>query len=192
MIRALALAAALTLGACAFSSERAFFSERDAATPIADGARFTWREGPGAAAPMIVRYSRRGRTYDLTREDDTDPPMRVLFVAVRDTPEEDYIAQVAVNSEENGRLYAFMWREGEGYRLLLDPRGVEEGSPARAGLTLCSARPNGECQFRSRAALRDFYRRHIYPIYVVRDATPARYVDQGPVNAAPATEGKGA
>jgi hypothetical protein len=178
---AAALAAALVVAACAFSSERALFRVRDAATPIADGARFYWRENGRIEEARQVVYRRTGRNYEVLPVEEEDRPIGVLFIAVPDTPEEDYVVQAALFEDEEVRAYAFMWRMGESYRVVAAPRVVEGDGQGEAALArYCAARINSECRFDRAADVVAFYREAIYPAFVTSGRTPPDYVDQTP------------
>ena len=45
---------------------------------------------------------------------------RMKKLLVRETPEEDYVAQVRLRPDEEGRVYAFMWRTERGYRVVMN------------------------------------------------------------------------
>lgn len=178
----LALCAALFLSACVFSSETPLFDESEAATPFADGERFLWSEN--GRNPELVVYRRIGRAYSLAPEIDKSP-MRILFIAVTDTPEEDYIAQVQLVSDEAVRAYAFMWRTETGWRIVAAPQAFAEDSPAQALMqTLCAARANSECEFARREDVLTFYREAAHPIFVSGGARPESYMDQTPTEGA--------
>lgn len=177
MKRLAALLFAAALGACAFWADRALFDENDAAQPIADGARFAWIEN--GAMQDRVSYRRVGAGYEVAPVgENDDPPMRVWFFTVNETPEEDYIAQVAMRQGESERFYAFMWRTAEGYRLIAGPRALEDAGGQEALSRRCSARPSGECRFDRADDVVALYREAVYPAFVLGDATPSDYVDQ--------------
>ena len=178
------LAAGLLLAACAFWSERPLFGEEDGALPFDDGARFIWRENGNDEAAQEVVYHRAGRRYDVTPSAGGERPMRVMFVDVPETAEEDYIAQVALPSEESVRLYAFMWRAEGGYRIIAAPRAFAGGSPGRRMMDrVCVTQRNGECQLGSRQKLMELYLNAVYPAFVVGDETPEDFMDQLPIDA---------
>jgi hypothetical protein len=128
-----------------------------------------------------VIYRRAGQGYQVFPVDDDDRPIDVLFVAVSETPEEDYIAQAALFEDEQVRTYAFMWRVDDGYRVVAAPRVVEGEARGDAALArYCSARINGECRFDRAADVVAFYREAIYPALVAGGRTPVDYIDQVP------------
>lgn len=186
MKRALAaLGGALLAAACAFSSERPLFDARDGATPIEDGAQFYWREDGRSDDARRVVYRRLGAAYELTPVEDAEPEdrMEIVFVAVPETPEDDYIAQVKLFTDEDVRAYAFMWRTEAGFRIVASP-GVVEGATGEAALArYCGARINSECRFDRAEDVVAFYREAIYPAFVTGGATPSNYIDQTLVTA---------
>lgn len=177
MRAALAVAALLALSGCAFYANQALFPVNEASAPFADGAHFSWLEN--GRARETVAYRRVGDGYEVRQISGEDAPMRVEFIPVRQTPDEDYVVQVAMDRTGDGRLYAFMWRTNEGFRIVAAPAVAEESALAR----YCATRPNGECGFARREDLLAFYRAAIYPAFVAGGTTPADYVDQVPVAA---------
>lgn len=188
---ACALALAAALGACAFWSNKPFFTEAEGAAPIADGARLSWIEDGGNDEQIVV-YRRVGAGYEVAADDPEEADealMAVLFVEVRETPEEDYIAQVRLRPDEESRAYAFMWRTERGYRVVSAPRVALEDERGEMVLArYCAERPNGECRFARADDLTGFYLEAIHPAFVVAGETPSDYIDQIPVAGAP--EGK--
>jgi hypothetical protein len=162
---------ALMLSACAFASERPFFTERDAATPFADMARFVWRDD---AAEQVATYRRKGRVYEITLDHDEEP-LRALFIEIDDTPEQDYIAQIEEPGGGQARLYAFFLPTDFGYHIVVAPQALSDDATAQGVLqSHCAARPYNECHFASAADLMALYREAIYPLFVTGGATPPR------------------
>ncbi len=170
-MRFLALLTALALGACAFSSEQAFFSDADAAEPFEDGSRFEWRAPEDS--PLTVVFHRVGAGYTVTElSGDGGPMTGVLLVAVPETPQEDYIVQWTSESDQQQRAYAFMMRAGDGYRVFSDPASFEErGDGPKPADAYCERRAYGECVFNSRSDLLAYYQAIAYP--ALRDGAAA-------------------
>lgn len=188
MRAAAAIALAALLAACAFWSDAALFDEGDAVAPIADGARFLWIEDGGDVTQTIV-YRRIGAGYEFVSVNSDEAPMGVIFIEVRETPEEDYIAQVTLRPGEKSRAYAFMWRTETGYRIVSAPRVLEDDEQGDAVLAQrCADRPSGECRISNAADVVALYREAIYPAFVLTGAEPNDYIDQTPI--AEAMEGK--
>lgn len=165
--------AAIFLGACTFSSDAPFFSVSDSAFPIADGARFDWVDPSPNGERFDVTFHRTEAGYAMAEADHPDEPMELLFVAIQETPEEDYLAQVRL---EQGQAYAFMWRAGEVFRIISDPGSVEPGrKPLRGAGALCRWGSYQECALASADDLRALYRTAIYPRFVTGDDLPGSY-----------------
>src|SRR5262249_49100842 len=133
-------------------SDAPFFTDTDAVQPIADGALYEWRSVGDSEAPFNVVFARAGARYNLIRTDKRDEPMNgVMFVPIPSTPEDDYIVQAQLHADDPSTAYAFMWRDGRGYRVFLDPRAfnADRQWPARAH-DFCEERGYGECHFRKR------------------------------------------
>ncbi len=177
----LGLGATLFLAACAFWSDRAFFAESEAVQPFESGARFVWREGGGGESQTIV-FTRAGAGYVLQDVNESDDkPIEMMLVAVPETPEEDFIAQVTLPNAEGVRAYAFLWLAGDGYRMLAAPRALDGLASAESVLVShCVARPQGECQMGSREGLMAIYRDAIYPRFVTGGAAPSDYMELTP------------
>jgi hypothetical protein len=178
--RALAgLVALLGLAGCAFSSAAPLFDAREAQEPIPDGAVYLWSEQP-AGSDFLVRFTHVGQIYELTSlADPADDPMRgLLFIPVPETPEEDFIVQAQLKPDETAAVYAFMWRVGEGWRVLAAP-------PAEAAQSgLCKPKQMGECAFARPADVRAYYRDRVYGPHVAGMAEPEDYIDLTPSGAA--------
>jgi hypothetical protein len=175
------LCAALLLAACAFWSERPFFADTEAAHPIADGARFVWREA-GSQQRQTVVFTRAGAGYVLQDESEPDErPIEMMLIAVPDTPEGDFIAQVKLPNAEGARAYAFLWPSGDGYRLFAAPSALDAMSAAEPVLVRhCAARPQGECKIAAREDLIAIYREAVYPAFVSGAAAPRAYIELTP------------
>lgn len=174
------LVAALALASCAFGSERALFTDGEAAMPFEDGAVFRWKPNSEADA-AVVRFVRVGDRYEIRRIDQPEErPMGVLFVAVPETPEDDYIAQVVLGSEGGeGFAYAFVWPFGDGeYRAFFQPNGLIENGGA-APERYCTPAPYGGCTFTSAAAVRAYFRNVLYPAFSTGHI-PVRYLSLTP------------
>lgn len=176
---AFAASAMLALAACAFSSEQPFFTPSDAAQPFSEG-RYTLREDGGGTQALLFRRANGG--YRLRPVNEPDSAwMPVLFVPVRQTPEDDYIVQVQLRTDENARAYAFMWPAGRGYRLITLPSELEDQPGGEHALTArCASRPNGECQVAKREDLLALYNEIVYPAFVIGGQTPDDYMDLSP------------
>lgn len=188
---ALASLALIAAAACTFSSERPLFTERSGAHPFSHDARFTWREDGGGDLFTVI-YRRVGARYEVAAEEDEgERPISVLFIAVPQTPEDDYIAQVAIEPGAQERAYAFLYPIAGGHRIVSAPSIVDDHAAGQAALQRrCRTRPNGECQFASGRDVIAFYREAIYPIFVRGVATPHDYIDQTPIGASSPLEGK--
>jgi hypothetical protein len=75
-------------------------------------------------------------------------------------------------------LSVFLWRRGEGFRLIVNLEAFGEGAPDAAGL--CTPREYAECAFSSRADLLRFYRERVLPTFVRGGIGPAVFVDLRP------------
>jgi hypothetical protein len=192
MRRALvASCAALLLASCAFGSERALFDEGEAVRPFADGAEFQIEEHPGSGDLERLVYRSNGAGYDVTEPGESERPLRVLFVPIAETPEEDYIAQVRFDVDDPATAYAFLWRRGESYRILAAPGPLEESSSGRRALERrCTARPNSECALTSPRAVIDLYLEAIYEPFVRGGMSFHGMMEQTPVSAEKARNSK--
>lgn len=162
-MRFLALLTALALSACSFSSEQPLFSDSDAVQPFADGAHFRWQAPDDP--PMTVSFSREGAGYAITELSHEDRPMTgVLFVAIPETTQEDYVVQWAAETGQPARTYAFMVRVGNGYRVFSGPGSFEEsGDGPKPADAYCERRSYGECVFDTRSDLLAYYQAIAYP-----------------------------
>jgi hypothetical protein len=174
----LGLGAALLTAACAFWSDQAFFADREAAHPFADGARFVWREA-GSEERQTIVFTRAGAGYVLQSVSEPDEkPIEMMLIPVLETPEQDFIAQVALPNAEGARAYAFLWPAGNGYRLFAAPSALDELSIAEPILVAhCAARPQGECQIGSREGVLAIYLEAVYPTFVTGEAAPSDYME---------------
>lgn len=169
--------AALLLASCAFGSEEALFRTADAVHPIADGRVFGWVERPYGQG-YNVRFLRSGANYRVERTDTPGEPIEVMFVAIDETSEEDYIAQINLGRhDDDGVAYAFVWAMGMRFRMYPDPLAVAEDGEVEE--SFCQATGDAECRFESRADAIGYYLRVVYPRFVHGDAQPQRYLDLG-------------
>jgi len=161
----IALIGALLLSACAFGAERSLFSVEEAVYPFADEAAFVWRMEN--EKPLHVRYRRVEGAYVITQEGNEDEPMLARFVPVPETPEDDYIVETKMGAKEDGRVFAFLWREAGADRIFFSPGGLSSPAAIEVRDRICAMRQYGECQLHSAAQVRALYLEAIYP-YVVR------------------------
>lgn len=174
----LALCAALTLAACSFYSDVPLFEDREASAPFADGAEFLWREnGRSGENEQQVVYRQMGASYEIHTAAGNERPITALFIAVPQTPEDDYVVQVQPGADEPGRAYVFLWRIEGGYRFISAPGALlAEAEPTLAAL--CRQRRNGECELVSSRDALALYERAVYPTFVTGGVTPSNFVDQ--------------
>lgn len=181
-VRVIVMALALVVSGCAFSSEHPLFADADGEALFGETQTLSWHDRSEGDA-FNIRFDRRGEGYIMNRVDEPDErPLRAIFVPIPDTPEQDYVAQVRLGSpsDSDGVAYAFLWREGDGYRVFADPLGFDGDRQAPAASSqFCHPMPQGECQFASRADLLGYYKQMIYPRFVHAHATPASYIDLG-------------
>lgn len=159
------LAAALALSACVFSSQQQFFTEAEAAHPFGDGSRYRWVEDGDSENVLVFHHNNGAYDIDDVAGDEEDGMRNVLFVAVTETPEEDYILQWPAPDRGIGVAYAFVWRRGDSYRIASSPSGLfgrDDGKPSRAD-AYCTWRAYRECALASREELLRLYRELIYP-----------------------------
>jgi hypothetical protein len=183
-MRGAGLVAILMLSACAFSSEGAFFSDPDAAQPVADGTRFVWQAPDDEA--MDVTFHRNGAAYDLIERNHPDEPMTgVLLVAVPETSEDDYIVQWNPDPGQDARTYAFMWPVGDGYRVFSNPSAFADVEAEKPQAAFCEERAYGECAFATRERLLAYYHGVVYPALAARGETL-----EGSLEMTPAPDGK--
>ena len=179
-MRFLVWLAALALSACAFTSEAPFFQPREAVYPISDGATLDFADSGGEVTPLTFHQAAAGG-YGVIDASHADEPMEVLFIAIAETPEDDYILQVQLERGDSSRAYAFMWREGEGFRMVMDPGILEPSHKILVGLdTFCTWRPYRECTLRTREDLLTLYRNAIYPRFVVGNESPGSFATLAP------------
>lgn len=179
------LFAALALASCAFGAERPLFDAGDAVFPITDGALYDWRPHP-EDEEFVVRFRRAGDHYVLDRIDESEEtPMRVLFVSIIQTHDDDLIAQIHLEEGQRDAVaYAFLWPLGDDrYRVFFEPRGLNasDDAPAEAG-RYCMAASYGGCTFKDADAVRDYYLNVLYPAFA-SGHIPARYLSISPVDA---------
>jgi hypothetical protein len=177
-----ALLAALAVASCAFGSERALFSDEDAVVPFTDGAIYTWTPNSEPDEAMTVRFVRIGDRYELRRIDRTEErPMHVLFTSVRETHQDDYIAQIVLDSEgEDGFVYAFLWPLGDDrYRVFFQPSGFNESGEQPSPAGYCTPAPYNGCTFTSAENVRAYFLNVLYPAFA-NGHRPARYLTLTP------------
>lgn len=182
-MRGSAFISLLLLGACAFGAEQALFDASDGETPFADGVRMHWIESsnPDREIEVVFRRSEDGR-YDIINETEPDEPIRnVLFVAIDATPEEDYVAQARLNPESESVVLAFMWREGDRYRVAVSPGDLLADDDLSAADPFCQWQNYQGCGITSREAVFSIYMALIYPNFVAGDLTPVNYLDLAPL-----------
>jgi hypothetical protein len=170
------LLAAFALASCAFGSEEPLFGAEDAVAPFADGAAFHWLPHPDDER-LIVRFSRVGNGYEVIPVNRPDErPMRILFVSIVETHEDDYIGQIELEADGRGRAYAFLWPMGDDrYRIVYEPRAFAENGE-NAAPQLCAPASYGGCTFHSAEDVRAYYRNVLYPAFR-SGQTPERYLD---------------
>lgn len=177
-MRAGALASLALLGACAFGAERALFGDSDAVRPFADGAQFIWSESDDSGQRFPVTFAlESGEHYTISSPANDEPMRGVLFVAIEDTPEEDYIAQLRLRTDEPGVLLAYLWRTAEGYRVVVDPGRLTPDDNLSAADPFCTWSSMSGCGLTSREGAFGVYRALIYPRFVVGGEEPESYVD---------------
>ncbi|MBC8105488.1 MAG: hypothetical protein H7Z14_02765 [Anaerolineae bacterium] len=176
-----ALLAALLLASCTFSSERPLFAEEDAVTPIADGAVYDWKPSGEEDDDVVVRFVRVGARYEVRPVNDPSASMRVQFVSVIDTHDDDYIVQVNLETADGGGVaYAFLWPIGDDrYRVLIQPSAFDANGAAPSS-EYCTPAAYGGCSFRSSDDVRSYYLEVLYPAFQ-SGHIPARYIDMSPV-----------
>jgi hypothetical protein len=183
-----AFLAALVLAGCAFSSEHALFAIEEGMAPIADGALYDWRPSDETDEDIVVRFKREGAWYQLEHVGDSgERPIRVLFVGIPETPQNDYIAQVVFDPEsQSGFVYAFLWPVGEGgFRVFIQPTAFDDRGELHEVEGYCAPGSYGACAFNSAEDLRRYYRNALYPAFR-SGHTPARYLDLTPIEEAAA------
>lgn len=187
---AAALSLATLMGACVFGSERPLFADDEAAFPFPDGyvaalVEVSVSSGASEDAESVI-YRRVGRRYEIAEANpsSTDEPLGAMFVAISDTPEEDYVIQMTqFEPDEESTIYAFMWRTDGGYRILSAPQAVGEAGEAAIATHCHSENASfGECHFATREDVMNFYREAVHP-FAVSGETPTHYVDQSPSSA---------
>jgi hypothetical protein len=183
-MRKAGFAALVLLSACAFSSEHAFFSAVDANQPIADGARYLW-QAPGEDA-LQVTFQLRGHEYEITERSHEEPLAGVTFVAVPETPGNDYIVQWQQEQGSDVRIYAFMWPNSAGYRIYSSPSAFDTPDGSKPTEAYCQAMAYGECRFTTREQLLAFYQNVVYPALAAGNVASDDYLELTPfANAVP-------
>jgi len=177
-MRALGLIVLTLLGACAFSSEREFFTTRDGVQPFADGAHWIWAESgdSGERFELTFDLDDDGR-YTVAPRSGQEPIPGVLFVPLSETPEEDYVVQVRLNQDNDAVLYAFLWRTGSGYRLVVDPGRLTADDDLSAADPYCEWQSYQSCSISRREDVFAIYRVLIHSRFVVGGEMPESYVD---------------
>lgn len=170
-----ALCAAIVLASCTFDSEQPLFTTEDAVYPIEDGAVFNWRPYPDHE-DLVVRFTRVGAGYEMRPVgDDNERPMRVQFVSIVQTHDDDYIAQLDFTGEGRGMAYAFLFPWGDDrYRVIYEPRAFGDRESQ-----LCVASSFGACTFRSAEDARAYFLTVLYPAWR-SGQIPERFIDIGP------------
>lgn len=175
-MRKAGFAALWVLSACAFSSERAFFSASDGSQPIADGARYVW-QAPGDEA-MDVTFHLRGAEYELTERNHADDTLAgLLFIEIPETPASDFIVQWQQEQSSDVRIYAFMWATGAGYRIYSSPSAFDAPDSSKPTEAYCQAMAYGECRFTTRDQLLAFYQNVVYPALAAGSVTSDDYLE---------------
>ncbi len=114
-----------------------------------------------------------------------DPVRGVLFVPIADTPEDDYVVQLRLNTEADAVALAFMWREGESYRVAYAPGGLSPDDNLSAADPYCQWQNYQGCSIGTRENVFAVYRALIYPNFVTGDLTPQAYIDLAPLDGTP-------
>lgn len=186
--RALAAILSLALGGCVFSSEQPFFREDEGVAALGQGAEYAVFDAPSFENEHVV-YRRSGAGYDIVVSEKGGARMpRVLFVPITDTPQEDYVAQIALDRDDSARAYAFMWRVDSNWHVVIAPSAFPAWSVgAASSVDLCPRRDFDECHISRREALLTFYRDDVWPVFVRDGQTPERYWIQSEVATEAAT-----
>ena len=180
-MRFAAIVSALALSACAFSSDAPLFTLDQGAFPFAEGARFDWDEPFPQGERFDVTFHRTEHGYEMIEAAQPDKPMRVMFVPIADTPQEDYVAQVDLRPDETAYAYAFMWRADDVFIIVSDPGTVEPGSKRiQHADAYCTWSQYGECQLSSAENALALYHAAIYPRFVAHDDLPGHYTELVP------------
>lgn len=170
------LAAALALAGCAFSADTPLFSPEDAVFPIADGAIVEMRDPEHVDEIERLRFRATPSGYIIEEPgaaEGAGDDRPVLFVAVQETPEEDYIIVLPQDGPGSGANFAFAWRAADGLHLISNPREFEDTPDARAWLDAHTETLSyGERRFTRREDVLAFHRDFIAPRFVRGGATP--------------------
>jgi hypothetical protein len=127
----------------------------DASQPIADGAQYLW-QAPGDQA-LQVTFHLRGAEYEaIERRGHDEPLVGVMFVAVPETPENDYVVQWQHEQGSEVRVYALMWPNGDGYRIYSTPSVFDAPDGSKPMEAYCQPMAYGECRFATREQLLAF------------------------------------
>jgi hypothetical protein len=191
-VRAGILIALVLLAGCAFGAETGLFNVRDAAQPFADGAHMRWIDSSEPEQQEVVFTRQSDGTYTLADANDPDEPIRgVLFVAIEDTPEEDYVVQFRLSTNEPAVVIAFLWRTGDRFRVVYSPGGLVAGDDLSAADPYCQWQTFQGCNIARRDDVFAVYRALIYPNFVAGDRTPESYLELAPLDEAAAPPAKG-
>lgn len=178
------LLALLALASCAFGSEWEFFAAADGVQPFEDGARWMWveSEDSGDRLDLVFERGDDGR-YTVAPTSGQEPIRGVLFVPITVTPEEDYVIQVRLKTDDDGAVYAFLWRTNAGYRLVADPGRLTANDDLSAADAYCVWQTYQSCDIGRRENVFAVYQALIYSRFVVGGETPESYVDLLPSGA---------
>ncbi|MGE3250411.1 MAG: hypothetical protein AB7J28_11685 [Hyphomonadaceae bacterium] len=181
--------AALVLGlfllsGCAFSAPAPLFTGADAAYPFADGTRVEMTTS--ADERQLLTFTRAADGgYVLTGQnrDGESESMPLLFVDVPETPEEDYIVQVHIDTDDNVVAFGFAWRmDGGALRIFSDPDAFDETAHVAQLDALCTRLTFGECQLDTREEVLAVARDLVAPHIIRSDATLDDWIDLTPQN----------
>lgn len=183
-MRAGVLLALLALASCAFGSEREFFTAADGAQPFENGAHWMWVESEdfGNRVDLVFERGADGR-YTAAPTSGEEPIRGVLFVPITSTPEEDYVVQVRLKADDDGAVYAFLWRTDAGYRLVADPGRLTEDDDLSTADAYCVWQTYQSCSISRRDDVFSIYAALVYSRFVVGGETPESYVDLLPPGA---------
>jgi hypothetical protein len=185
--------ALVLLAGCAFGADTALFTVRDAAQPFADGVRMRWIDSSEPGQRMEVVFDRQPNgAYTITELSDDEQPIRdVLFVPIADTPEEDYVAQLRLNTDADSVAFAYLWRNGEGYRAVYTPGSLFADDNLSAADPYCQWQSYQGCSIARREDVFAVYRALIYPNFVADPRDPENYLDLVPLDGAAPPPAKG-
>lgn len=175
------LLCAAVLASCAFGSETALFADGDAVAAFADGALYRLESNEEPESFEVIRFARSGSVYDLrSAADAEETPARALFIAVPETPEDDYLVQVRLSYDSAAVVYGFVWPLGEGgYRVHIAPNALDESGVQPPADAYCAPVSYNGCLFSDAQAVRDYYLNVLYPAFST-GRIPARYLQMTP------------